>query len=113
MQVRALVLASMEVRKAGFDPKPELMIPLVATQRELLYLRETLEAEVKKKVQPLWADPMYGKDLAQSYFSQTQKNNLSSKMSIGQALLVFKGAVLIGNQRILSFMKEAGVDVHA
>jgi len=48
MQVRALVLASMEVRKAGFDPKPELMIPLVATQRELLYLRETLEAEVKK-----------------------------------------------------------------
>ena len=48
MQVRALVLASIEVRKAGFDPKPELMIPLVATQRELLYLRETLEAEVKK-----------------------------------------------------------------
>ena len=48
MQVRALVLASTEVRKAGFDPKPELMIPLVATQRELLYLRETLEAEVKK-----------------------------------------------------------------
>lgn len=48
MQVRALVLASLEVRKAGFDPKPELMIPLVATQRELLYLRETLEAEVKK-----------------------------------------------------------------
>ena len=48
MQVRALVLASMEVRKAGFDPMPELMIPLVATQRELLYLRETLEAEVKK-----------------------------------------------------------------
>ena len=48
MQVRALVLASIEVRKAGFDPQPELMIPLVATQRELLYLRETLEAEVKK-----------------------------------------------------------------
>jgi pyruvate,orthophosphate dikinase len=48
MQVRALVLASMEVRKAGFDPKPELMIPLVATQRELLYLRETLESEIKK-----------------------------------------------------------------
>lgn len=71
-----------------------------------------IEAEVKKKVQPLWADPMYGKDLEQSYFSQTQKNNLSNKMSIGQALLVLKGAVLIGNQRILSFMKDAGVDVH-
>ena len=48
MQVRALVLASLEVKKAGFDPKPELMIPLVATQRELLYLRETLEGEIKK-----------------------------------------------------------------
>ena len=48
MQVRALVLASLEVKKAGFDPKPELMSPLVATQRELLYLRETLEDEIKK-----------------------------------------------------------------
>ena len=48
MQVRALVLAALEVKKAGFDPKPELMIPLVATQRELLYLRETLEDEIKK-----------------------------------------------------------------
>ena len=48
MQVRALVLASLEVKKAGFEPKPELMIPLVATQRELLYLRETLEEEIKK-----------------------------------------------------------------
>jgi len=48
MQVRALVLASLEVKQAGFDPKPELMIPLVATQRELLYLRESLAAEIKK-----------------------------------------------------------------
>ena len=48
MQVRALVLASLEVKKEGFDPKPELMIPLVATQRELLYLRESLEDEIKK-----------------------------------------------------------------
>ena len=48
MQVRALVLASLEVKKAGFEPKPELMIPLVATQRELLYLREGLEDEIKK-----------------------------------------------------------------
>ena len=47
MQVRALVLASIKVKKEGFDPKPELMIPLVATQRELLYLRESLEEEIK------------------------------------------------------------------
>ena len=48
MQVRALVLASLEVKAAGFDPKPEIMVPLVATQRELLYLRESLETEIKK-----------------------------------------------------------------
>jgi pyruvate,orthophosphate dikinase len=47
MQVRALIHALLEVRKLGHDPKPEVMIPLVATQRELLYLRETLEEEIK------------------------------------------------------------------
>ncbi len=48
MQVRALVHAYLEVKKLGHNPQPEVMIPLVATQRELLYLRETLEAEIKK-----------------------------------------------------------------
>ena len=47
MQVKALVLASIEVKKAGFDPQPEIMIPLVASQRELLYLRQGLESEIK------------------------------------------------------------------
>jgi len=46
MQVRALVHAALDVRKLGHDPKPEVMIPLVSTQRELLYLRESLEAEI-------------------------------------------------------------------
>jgi pyruvate,orthophosphate dikinase len=46
MQVRALVHAYLEVRKLGHDPRPEVMIPLVSTQRELLYLRETLEQEI-------------------------------------------------------------------
>jgi len=50
MQVRALVLASVKVKNEGFDPRPELMIPLVATQRELLYLRETLEVEIKESL---------------------------------------------------------------
>jgi pyruvate,orthophosphate dikinase len=48
MQVRALVHAYLEVRKLGHNPMPEVMIPLVATQRELLYLRETLEDEIRK-----------------------------------------------------------------
>lgn len=46
MQVRALVHACLEVKQLGHNPKPEIMIPLVATQRELLYLRETLEVEI-------------------------------------------------------------------
>ena len=46
MQVRALVYAYLEVKKLGHDPRPEVMIPLVSTQRELLSLREILEAEI-------------------------------------------------------------------
>lgn len=48
MQVRALVHAYLEVRKLGHNPQPEVMVPLVSTQRELLYLRETLEEEIRK-----------------------------------------------------------------
>jgi pyruvate,orthophosphate dikinase len=47
MQVRALVHSYLEVKKLGHDPQPEVMIPLVSTQRELLYLRETLEEEIE------------------------------------------------------------------
>ncbi|MCX6441931.1 MAG: PEP-utilizing enzyme, partial [Actinobacteria bacterium] len=47
MQVRALVHAYLEVRKLGHDPRPEVMIPLVSTQRELLSLREILEEEIR------------------------------------------------------------------
>lgn len=48
MQVRALVNACIEVRKLGHDPVPEIMIPLIATQRELLHLRQALEEEIKR-----------------------------------------------------------------
>lgn len=48
MQVRALTLAAIYVRKRGFDPQPEIMIPLVASQRELLHFRASLESEVTR-----------------------------------------------------------------
>lgn len=48
MQVRALVNACIEVRKLGHDPVPEIMIPLIATQRELLHLRQALKEEIKR-----------------------------------------------------------------
>ncbi|HEY7762531.1 MAG TPA: pyruvate, phosphate dikinase [Actinomycetota bacterium] len=43
MQVRAIVEAAVQVRKAGGDPKVEIMIPLVATAAELQQMRAELE----------------------------------------------------------------------
>jgi pyruvate, orthophosphate dikinase len=43
MQVRAIVEAACEVRRAGGDPKVEIMIPLVATTGELQQMRAELE----------------------------------------------------------------------
>ena len=43
MQVRAIVEAAVEVKKAGHDPKVEIMIPLVATAPELAQMRAELE----------------------------------------------------------------------
>ena len=48
MQVRALTRAALHVRDQGYDPQPEIMIPLVASQRELLYFRSSLEEEVER-----------------------------------------------------------------
>ena len=48
MQVRALTRAALHVRAQGYDPQPEIMIPLVASQRELLYFRSSLEKEVAR-----------------------------------------------------------------
>ena len=50
MQVRAITKAACDLKKAGKDPKPEIMIPLVSLKAELETLREESErviAEVK------------------------------------------------------------------
>ncbi|MDO5117597.1 MAG: pyruvate, phosphate dikinase, partial [Eggerthellaceae bacterium] len=52
MQVRAISTACAKLIKEGFDPKPEIMIPLVSTVNELALLRETAErviAEVSEE----------------------------------------------------------------
>jgi len=46
MQVRAITRAAADLRRAGIKVKPEIMIPLVASQRELLYFRGLLEEEI-------------------------------------------------------------------
>jgi pyruvate, orthophosphate dikinase len=43
MQVRAIVEAACRAKAGGGDPRPEIMIPLVATREELRQMREELE----------------------------------------------------------------------
>ena len=43
MQVRAITEAAVGLKKKGLDPRPEIMIPLVATAEELRQMREELE----------------------------------------------------------------------
>lgn len=44
MQARAIATAMAELKKQGFDPKPEIMIPLVSVVEELKILRGECEA---------------------------------------------------------------------
>jgi pyruvate,orthophosphate dikinase len=48
MQVRAIAEAAVEVKRNGGDPRPEIMIPLVATAEELRQMREALEPIVEE-----------------------------------------------------------------
>ncbi|CAN5653084.1 pyruvate, phosphate dikinase [soil metagenome] len=48
MQVRAIAEAAVEVRRNGGDPRPEIMIPLVATAEELRQMRAELEPVVQE-----------------------------------------------------------------
>ncbi|WP_309650559.1 putative PEP-binding protein, partial [Nocardioides sp.] len=44
MQVRAILEAAADLIEAGRDPRPEIMVPLVASERELILVRATIEA---------------------------------------------------------------------
>lgn len=48
MQVRAIFEAACELKKEGYNPKPEVMIPLVGHVNELKVVRDQLEAVAKK-----------------------------------------------------------------
>ncbi len=47
MQVKAIASAAAELKKEGYDPKPEIMIPLVAFEQELSQVREIVEENIK------------------------------------------------------------------
>ncbi len=46
LQVRAIATAAAKLKKEGLDPKPEIMIPLVSTVRELEKLRKVAEGVI-------------------------------------------------------------------
>ena len=56
MQVRAIADAAAELKKKGKDPRPEIMIPLVATAEELQQMREELEPMVEKILEDAGVD---------------------------------------------------------
>ena len=47
MQARAIFQATARLKKEGFDPRPQVEIPLVIDQKELTILREAIEDEAK------------------------------------------------------------------
>ncbi|HEY1627851.1 MAG TPA: pyruvate, phosphate dikinase [Streptosporangiaceae bacterium] len=52
MQVRAIAHAAAELKKAGKNPRPEVMIPLTATVQEMEISREQVEGVLKE----VWAE---------------------------------------------------------
>ena len=62
MQVAAIIGAACEVKKAGLDVHPEIMIPLISTINELTYIKAQLEDVAKKTMaaEGVEVDYMFG-----------------------------------------------------
>jgi pyruvate,orthophosphate dikinase len=56
LQVRAIVEAAVKLKKKGLDPRPEIMIPLVATAAELARMRAELEPVARRIVERAGVD---------------------------------------------------------
>ena len=56
MQVRAITEAAVQLKKQGLDPRPEIMIPLVATAEELQQMRDELEPISKAIIEKAGVD---------------------------------------------------------
>ncbi|WP_439183587.1 pyruvate, phosphate dikinase [Carboxylicivirga taeanensis] len=48
MQARAIIEAACELKKEGFDPKPEIMVPLIGTVKELKMQEEIIRTTAAK-----------------------------------------------------------------
>ncbi len=51
MQTRAIIQAACELKKLNYNPLPEIMIPLVAIDNELILMRDLVEKEAQKVLQ--------------------------------------------------------------
>ncbi|MDQ4124828.1 MAG: PEP-utilizing enzyme, partial [Actinomycetota bacterium] len=56
MQVGAIAEAAVRLKKRGLDPRPEIMIPLVATAEELRQMREELEPVARQVIDKAGVD---------------------------------------------------------
>jgi pyruvate,orthophosphate dikinase len=56
MQTRAIAEAAVSLKKRGGDPRPEIMIPLVATAEELRQMREELEPIARRIIEKAGVD---------------------------------------------------------
>ena len=52
MQVGAIIGAACEVKKAGMDVHPEIMIPLIGTVNELTYLKDAARVRSPRRRWP-------------------------------------------------------------
>jgi pyruvate,orthophosphate dikinase len=48
MQTKAILGAALMLKKEGFDPKPEIMVPLVGTENELKQQQDVIKAAAKE-----------------------------------------------------------------
>ena len=51
LQIRALVQASLKLKKEGLDPKAEIMVPLVGSVREMALIRHEAEDIIKAETE--------------------------------------------------------------
>ncbi|MDO5746300.1 MAG: pyruvate, phosphate dikinase [Actinomycetaceae bacterium] len=56
MQIRALISAACELKAAGKDPQPEVMVPLVGSVRELQIIRDDAEAIIAEEKEKAGVD---------------------------------------------------------
>jgi len=76
MQARAIIEAACEVKKNGFDPIPEIMIPVVMNYKELSYVfyGKTMEGRKIKGIKEICEEVMseYGVELPLKYGSMIE-----------------------------------------